>query len=759
MMTMSHNHSHHHHQSSAPASALSASLAVAAAAASSSPPSQPSAPTTLLPHASPPPSSSSSSSASPFLSYPAKTSFGALNSAFKLGSVADPSTSSSSSLLRIPSSSPSNLAASSGPSSLRRHQPSMPMPIAITDRSSSSSNAIPTAFGPIQQNPCSWTPSLRASFDPSSVSDDEGRFSLAQVVGGGNTSSSSSVPYSSRKQGPARHNVPLARGGIIGPALFEHGVGDDGCPVLTAPRRVFGASGGKLTVPNRVWKKGGADKVDNRHFMIMSYNVLAPLYCTESRYPECHPQFLDWDYRKHKILDEIKYHSPDFVCLQELPPSEFRESFLPELQKLGYDGHFQQKKKAHAADGSAIFYLQARFNLLAVQAFAYSDQIPHDQTSDLYQRLAPFPNVALICVFQNRQARSLRVRVVNTHLHWDPAFTDTKLLQAAILMEWLERTHRDVPTVIAADLNSRPGEVVVDYLVRGKVAPGSLFATRDFGRFSAALTYGHRPPYSGSLGAMSGSPMAKDSDLLKVTGGAQSATSPTLSPMNPPHVLPLLRHGTKLASAYDRKDLPFTNKTLDFEGSIDHILYTSGTLSIRDVLGDFDNSQLEREKHETRSDDEDMNGVMFPVELDVSDPSSSRLRSPVLLSPSDSDAKHDFCGTITEHHHTVRRSPAVPAHASPLSPSTGKPPPYPAGPAPPQPQGFLARVRSLPTENVPSDHLPLCAWLKWKTVPVGSGPFAASSSSSSSSTSSTLTSTSALSTHGPHHHQSFNNDR
>ncbi|KAI8607734.1 hypothetical protein BC830DRAFT_1072696, partial [Chytriomyces sp. MP71] len=156
-------------------------------------------------------------------------------------------------------------------------------------------------------------------------------------------------------------------------------------------------------------------------------------------------------------------------------------------------------------------------------------------------------------------------------------------------MEWLERApHRDVPTAIAADLNSRTGEAVVDYLVRGKVAPGPLFQGKDFGRFTKALTV--RNPVTGVT--VLASTLAGQPGFEGLLNGGVVIQNPNL-PLGggvPQHqtLLPLLRHGTKLASAYDRKDLPFTNLTPDFTGSIDHILYTSGTLSIRDVLGDFD---------------------------------------------------------------------------------------------------------------------------------------------------------------------------
>ena len=81
-----------------------------------------------------------------------------------------------------------------------------------------------------------------------------------------------------------------------------------------------------MVLPKRQWKNQTHGQVDGRkfrfrfngvgHFMVMSYNVLAPFYGTEEKFHLTDPQHLDWDYRRRKILDEIIFYSPDFVCLQ-----------------------------------------------------------------------------------------------------------------------------------------------------------------------------------------------------------------------------------------------------------------------------------------------------------------------------------------------------------------------------------------------------------------------------------------------------------
>ncbi|ORY20045.1 hypothetical protein BCR33DRAFT_820598 [Rhizoclosmatium globosum] len=164
-----------------------------------------------------------------------------------------------------------------------------------------------------------------------------------------------------------------------------------------------------MEIPHRVWKKGGTEKPDNRHFMIMSYNVLAPMYCTDSRYSESHADILDWDHRKKMIWMRLHFivRIYLFAGWNSHPPTS--KNIPPALQKIGYDGHFQQKKREHAADGCAIFFLEARFSLMAVQAFAYNDQIPQDPASDLYQRLHPYPNMPW-CVCSKQTGEEFEVQ-------------------------------------------------------------------------------------------------------------------------------------------------------------------------------------------------------------------------------------------------------------------------------------------------------------------------------------------------------------
>ena len=120
---------------------------------------------------------------------------------------------------------------------------------------------------------------------------------------------------------------------------------------------------------------------------------------------------------------------------------------------------------------------------------------------------------------------------MNTHFHWDPVYADTKLLQAAILMDWLSKSYQH-PTVVCGDLNSKNGDPVMNYILNGKIDTGN-FLGRNFGKFT------------------------KDKYLY---------------------------HNNGLQESYQTTDIPFTNRTPDFSGIIDHILYTNESLKLRNVL-------------------------------------------------------------------------------------------------------------------------------------------------------------------------------
>jgi hypothetical protein len=137
---------------------------------------------------------------------------------------------------------------------------------------------------------------------------------------GGNLSSVKPTSSTSTTTGtaPTSATVSTAPSAALVNSLMTAHVASDGCPVLQVPRMPFWGTEGTMHIPYRHWKKGGTEKADNRHFMVMSYNVLAPTGGLKVGKGEMEggEKWLDWEFRKRKILDEIAFYSPDFVCLQ-----------------------------------------------------------------------------------------------------------------------------------------------------------------------------------------------------------------------------------------------------------------------------------------------------------------------------------------------------------------------------------------------------------------------------------------------------------
>eukprot|EP00929_Paragymnodinium_shiwhaense_P069548 TRINITY_DN35072_c0_g1_i1.p1 TRINITY_DN35072_c0_g1~~TRINITY_DN35072_c0_g1_i1.p1 ORF type:complete len:163 (+),score=20.80 TRINITY_DN35072_c0_g1_i1:72-560(+) len=77
-------------------------------------------------------------------------------------------------------------------------------------------------------------------------------------------------------------------------------------------------------------------------FRIAQFNILADGLSGKSKrlggFTECDPGALQWEYRKHRILEELFRHGrpPDIIALQEV--DHFHDWFQPFLAELGYDG-------------------------------------------------------------------------------------------------------------------------------------------------------------------------------------------------------------------------------------------------------------------------------------------------------------------------------------------------------------------------------------------------------------------------------------
>jgi endonuclease/exonuclease/phosphatase family metal-dependent hydrolase len=116
-----------------------------------------------------------------------------------------------------------------------------------------------------------------------------------------------------------------------------------------------------------------ADAADPRNQLrVLTWNVLADGLAQHGRWTHLPPgdasPALAWEQRFPRLLSEIVSARPDVVCLQEC--NNFREEWLPAMERLGYDGTVWTKPRSPCErygadrDGLALFWRHGRLRPL-----------------------------------------------------------------------------------------------------------------------------------------------------------------------------------------------------------------------------------------------------------------------------------------------------------------------------------------------------------------------------------------------------------
>lgn len=259
--------------------------------------------------------------------------------------------------------------------------------------------------------------------------------------------------------------------------------------------------------------------------------------------------------------------------MQELGYSQYEDLFKGEFRERGeYESIFYPKSRAKTmsdkergqVDGCATFFKASKFRLLDQYLLEYNQKalqrVDFKKSEDIYNRVMPKDNIAVMTMLENKDTLA-RVLVANSHIHWDPAFADVKLVQVGMLMDELDKfasrhlasrssdspsyaSTNKLPTIIAGDFNSTPDSGVYEFLSKGAVRQDH----DDFGDH----TYG-------------------------------SYTTEGLS------------HKLNLKSAYSPiGELPFTNYTPNYKGVLDYVWHSSSTLDVLSLLGPIDRDYLSK---------------------------------------------------------------------------------------------------------------------------------------------------------------------
>ncbi|KKK15148.1 hypothetical protein P175DRAFT_0465470 [Aspergillus ochraceoroseus IBT 24754] len=327
---------------------------------------------------------------------------------------------------------------------------------------------------------------------------------------------------------------------------------------------------------------------------VLSYNILCDSSATESHYGYVPARVLSWEFRRELILNELRSHDSDIICLQEIDQGSYNEFFREQLAYSDYKGVYwprgramgMQEEDAKAVDGCATFFKGSKFILLDKQMINFGQTAVRRPDAkgqdDIYNRLWQKDHIAVVVFLENRQTGS-RFIVVNAHLYWDPAFKDVKLIQTAILMEEITKLSETyakwAPCTDKAAFRFSEAEGESQSLP--EPAPSVEYSSGDqiplfmCGDFNSS-------PGSGAYNLIANGRLPEEHpDLEKRLYGNLSRVG--------------MSHPFKLKSAYSSiGEMSFTNYTPDFSDILDYIWYSSNSLHVSAILGEVDRDYLRR---------------------------------------------------------------------------------------------------------------------------------------------------------------------
>ncbi|KAF9474705.1 hypothetical protein BDN70DRAFT_815210 [Pholiota conissans] len=359
---------------------------------------------------------------------------------------------------------------------------------------------------------------------------------------------------------------------------------------------------------------------------VLCYNILCEKYATERLYGYTPSWALAWSYRKGRILDEVTKHDTDFVCLQEVDIAAYEDYFTVNLAQLGYEGVYWPKSRyktmneadRRQVDGCATFYKADKYKLVEKRLIEFSaiamQRQDFKKTDDMFNRVLGKDHIAIVCLLENILTGT-RIIVANAHIHWDPAYRDVKLVQAALLADEVEKIAEHFakyPPPAPPNLHAPPTPSSESSSLNGvddTSDAGSTSALDDANpsppqepRPTAAPVYRPPPIYTDGLkiptiicGDFNSVP---DSGVYEfLSNGSVPATHPDfMAHKYGRYTSEGVRHRLGLKSAYAAAgpDLPVTNYTPSFQGHIDYVWYSAGNLAVNKVLGEVDRSYLEK---------------------------------------------------------------------------------------------------------------------------------------------------------------------
>jgi len=226
---------------------------------------------------------------------------------------------------------------------------------------------------------------------------------------------------------------------------------------------------------------------------ILNWNILHTLESSRLRkFSYCNPESLLTKHRLPTIVDIIKGYSPDIACFQELDPL-ISPRLTEGLHGMLKEGIVHLNSSLPAKDGCGIYFNPHKLDVVDTSHVRLGDVLDKhlptlgdyatkttssiSLTRALHREIREKLNMAVFARFSDK-TNGNHVTVCSSHLFWDPAYPDIKLIQAYLLAkECAERSSIDTtPIIVGADLSSVPTTIGVYELLMGS---GKVSTTQD----------------------------------------------------------------------------------------------------------------------------------------------------------------------------------------------------------------------------------------------------------------------------------------
>ncbi|CAH0603216.1 unnamed protein product [Chrysodeixis includens] len=239
------------------------------------------------------------------------------------------------------------------------------------------------------------------------------------------------------------------------------------------------------------------DKLEDKSFRCVSYNILANLYCDSDYtrtvlHPYCPPYALHIDYRKQLILKELLGYNSDIICLQEVDCRLYNH-FLKQIMATEGLGSAFYKKGKEVAEGLACFYRKNRFILAGEEKIVLSEAVQTEpclqpiwekikNNTPLTTRLLDRSTVASATCLESIDHPDEVLIVGNTHLYFHPDADHIRLIQGGIVIYWLmdvkekvaaKYPKKKISIILCGDFNSVPSCGIYQLYTTGR-APSDL---------------------------------------------------------------------------------------------------------------------------------------------------------------------------------------------------------------------------------------------------------------------------------------------